>query len=58
MPRNDFQQQLDEEWIIFRKEVHDLHKREPDLTLAQLTRALGAEIVDVERALRNQPNNC
>jgi len=54
MPRNDFQQHLDAEWISFRKEVRGLQESQPDLTLAQLARMLGAEIGDVERALRQQ----
>ena len=54
MPRNDFQQHLDDDWTAFRREVCDLYDRKPDLTIAQVARIFGADITDVKRALMQE----
>ena len=50
-PRNDFQQHLDADWTDFRREVCDLYDRNPNVTIAQVARMLGADFADVKRAL-------
>lgn len=45
--RNDFQQNLDQDWTDFRKEVENLLKENPNLSIQEIMDITGGEYEDI-----------